>query len=279
MFVPFSCQQRCLCPSCHQKRSLLLSERIAKSICQRVPHRQIVWTIPKRLRIFFRFDRRLLRGLVRAAWETIVEVFRSVLGRDDVLPGAIAGIQTFGDLIHFHPHLHVIATDGAYLPDGTFICLPPMDTKRLLSVWKRKGFDLLLGEGKIDQIRSWPHSGFSVDHSLYLPADDASGLQRLAEYMVRCPFNLARIVRVTESCSVVYRAQKGDCRRFRTPANRDLAGVTSRNFQVFDAVDFLAELTQHIPDKGETSRQIFRLVFVSPPRNTRQGHLAWDSGR
>ena len=92
-----------------------------------------------------------MRGLVPAAWETVVEVFRSVLGRDDVLPGAIVGIQTFGDLIHFHPHLHVIATDGAYLPDGTFICLPPMDTKRLLSVWKRKVFDLLLGEGKIDQ--------------------------------------------------------------------------------------------------------------------------------
>jgi hypothetical protein len=23
MFVAYSCQQRCLCPSCHQKRSLL----------------------------------------------------------------------------------------------------------------------------------------------------------------------------------------------------------------------------------------------------------------
>ena len=99
MFVPFSCQQRCLCPSCHQKRSLLLSERIAQNICQPAPHRAIVWTIPKRLRIFFRFDRRQLGGLARAAWETIVEVYRGVLRRDDVLPGAIAGIQTFGDLI------------------------------------------------------------------------------------------------------------------------------------------------------------------------------------
>jgi hypothetical protein len=256
MFVPFSCQQRCLCPSCHQKRSLLLSERIAQNICQPAPHRQIVWTIPKRLRIFFRFDRRQLGGLARAAWETIVEVYRGVLRRDDVLPGAIAGIQTFGDLIHFHPHVHVIATEGAYRPDGTFICLPPTDTTRLLDVWQRKVFDLLLGAGKIDQelveqMKGWPHSGFSVDNSVYLPACDTSGLQRLAEYMVRCPFSLARIVRVTESGSVVYRAQKGDCRRFPTPASNDLAGGASRNFQVFEALDFLAELTQHIPDKGE----------------------------
>jgi hypothetical protein len=69
--------------------------------------------------------------------------------------------------------------------------------------------------------------------------------------MVRCPFSLARIVRVTESGSVVYRAEKADCRRFPMPASRDLAGGASRNFQVFSALDFLAELTQHIPDKGE----------------------------
>ena len=256
MFVPFSCQQRCLCPSCHQKRSLLLAERIAQSICQPVPHRQIVWTIPKRLRTYFRYDRHLLGRLARAAWDTITEVYRTVLERDDVLPGAIAGIQTFGELVHFHPHIHVVATDGAYAPDGTFICLPPMDTNRLLSVWQRKVFELLLKEGKIDQqlvdqMRAWQHSGFSVDNSVYLPAGDTSGLQRLAQYMVRCPFSLARIVRVTESGSVVYRAEKADCRRFPTPASRDLASGASRNFQVFDALDFLAELTQHIPDKGE----------------------------
>ena len=131
-----------------------------------------------------------------------------------------------------------------------------MDTKRLLSVWQRKVFDLLLEEKKIDQqlvdqMQAWQNPGFSVDNSVYLPGGDTTGLQRLAEYIVRCPFSLARIVRVTESGSVVYRAQKGDCRRFPTPSNRDLAGGASRNFQVFDALDFLAELTQHIPDKGE----------------------------
>ena len=113
MFVPFSCRQRCLCPSCHQKRSLLLAERIAQTIYQPVPHRQIVWTIPKRLRIYFRYDRRLLGRLARATWETVLEVYRTVLDRKDVLPGVIAGIQTFGELVHFHPHIHSIATDGA----------------------------------------------------------------------------------------------------------------------------------------------------------------------
>jgi hypothetical protein len=69
--------------------------------------------------------------------------------------------------------------------------------------------------------------------------------------MVRCPFSLARVVRVTESGSVIYRAEKSDCRRFPQAASADLRGGPRRNFQVFDVFDFLAELTQHIPDKGE----------------------------
>jgi len=35
------------------------------------------------------------------------------------------------------------------------------------------------------------------------------------------------------------------------PASADLRGGPKRNFQIFSALDFLAEVTQHVPDKGE----------------------------
>jgi hypothetical protein len=63
--------------------------------------------------------------------------------------------------------------------------------------------------------------------------------------------SLARVVRLTEGGLVIYRAEKDHCRRFPGPASRDLRGGPKRNFQVFSALDFLAEVTQHIPDKGE----------------------------
>jgi len=151
MFVAFSCRQRCLCPSCHQKRTMLAAETIAHTICQSVPHRQLVFTIPKRLRLYFRYDRRLLGELARAAWDSVVEVYRDVLQREDVLPGMIGGIQTFGELVHLHPHIHAIATDGAFAPDGTFFCLPKIHTDRLLATWQTKVFELLVAAGKIDQ--------------------------------------------------------------------------------------------------------------------------------
>ncbi len=55
---------------------------------------------------------------------------------------------------------------------------------------------------------------------------------------------------------MIYLAEKKACRRFPKPASGDLFGDVSpgvspgvaRNFQVFDALDFIAELTQHVPD-------------------------------
>ena len=256
MFVPFSCQQRCLCASCHQKRTLLAAQTIAGTICAPVPHRQLVFTIPKRLRIYCRHDRGLLGELARAAWLTVAEVYRQVLDRDDVTPGMVAGIQTFGELIHFHPLIHPIATDGAFTPDGTFLCLPKIDAQRLLTVWQTKVFERFVAAGKIepetvDQMCSWPHSGFSVDSSVYVPPHDTLALERLAQYILRCPFSLARVVRLTDDGSVIDRAEQDHCRRFPGPASADLRGGPRRNFQVFSSLDFLAEVTQHIPEKGE----------------------------
>jgi len=47
-------------------------------------------------------------------------------------PGLILFVQTFGDLANFNPHVHVLAPDGAFLPDGTFVRLPPVKKARRL---------------------------------------------------------------------------------------------------------------------------------------------------
>jgi hypothetical protein len=43
---------------------------VAEHLGAEVPHRQFVFTIPKRLRLYFRFDRRLLGDLCRVAAST-----------------------------------------------------------------------------------------------------------------------------------------------------------------------------------------------------------------
>ena len=44
-------------------------------------------------------------------------------------------------------------------------------------------------------------------------------------------------------------------RRFPGLVSSDLRGGPKRNFQVFGVLDFLAEVTQHIPEKGEHLQQ------------------------
>ncbi len=174
-------------PPCHQKRALEKAGRVAEHVCAEVPHRQFVFTVPKRLRIYFRFDRRLLGDLCRAAARTVITVYRAGSGRPDAVPGMVGAIQTFGQLIHWHPHIHALVTEGVFLPQGTFLPLPKLATEPFLKLWEQEVFALLLAEGKITEevvanMRSWKHSGFSVDQSVRLEAGDQEGVQRLIQY-------------------------------------------------------------------------------------------------
>ncbi len=40
--------------------------------------------------------------------------------RADGGAGVVASLQTFGSFADFHPHVHVIATEGVTTPDGSF---------------------------------------------------------------------------------------------------------------------------------------------------------------
>ena len=126
---------------------------------------------------------------------------------------------------------------------------------RLLTAWQEAVFALYLDEGKIEpevvqNMRTWDHSGFSVDQSVLLPAGDQQGIERLVQYMIRCPFSLSRLVKVTDSGQVVYKAEKQACRAFPDQNGDGIANGPSRNFQILSPLDFLAEFTQHIPPKG-----------------------------
>ena len=82
----------------------------------------------------------------------------------------------------------------------------------------------------VENMRSWPHSGFSVDQSVYLPAGDRAGIERLIGYMTRCPFSLSRLVKVPQTGQVIYKAEKDACRAFPDPQRAELAPGPKRHF-------------------------------------------------
>ena len=127
--------------------------------------------------------------------------------------------------------------------------------ERLLVAWQEAVFALYLAEEKIEpevveNMRNWQHSGFSVDQSVFLPAGDQAVIERLIQYITRCPFSLSRLVKVSATGQVVYQAAKQACRAFPDPKGDGTQPGVKRNFQILSPLDFLAEFTQHIPPKG-----------------------------
>jgi hypothetical protein len=97
----------------------------------------VVLTIPKALRIFFKFRRGLLGELCRCAARSLT-VYFEVLTGEALVPGIIAAIQTFGDRINFHPHLHLLVTEGGVDQTGTFHRIPRLDDARQAEVFARE---------------------------------------------------------------------------------------------------------------------------------------------
>lgn len=96
--VALSCKTRGFCPSCHAKRAVLWAEWLAGEVLAPVPHHQWVFTVPKRLRLFFLYDWRLLGALSRCAWEAVRELYGAGLEDRHAAPGMVVSIQTYGDL-------------------------------------------------------------------------------------------------------------------------------------------------------------------------------------
>jgi Putative transposase len=57
-------------------------------------------------------------------WKTL---FRAARQNRGAVPGIIMVVQTDGDLVNFHPHLHALVTDGVFTPTGWFVAFPKID--------------------------------------------------------------------------------------------------------------------------------------------------------
>jgi len=132
-----------------------------------VPHRQVVFTIPKILRLFFRFKRKLLNDLCLCAVRSLVKFLHIATGIE-IMPGVMAVIQTFGGRINFHPHIHVLVTEGGTAPDGAFVhCVCHFHNEAIQKIFTHEVFSLflrekLIGLPLVQKILSWRHTGFNV---------------------------------------------------------------------------------------------------------------------
>jgi hypothetical protein len=242
--VAYSCKCRGLCPSCHKKRQLIFGEFLAQKVLADAGHRHIVFSIPRRIRHCFRYDRKLLSKLARCAYETVHAALREAMspGR----PGAVAAVQTFGNLLDFHPHVHMLVSWGLFAPDGGYTGMPdvPDDFEdTLAALFQHRVFRMLLdkgaiGEDVVENMLSWQNSGFHVHVGGLLLGADRRALEAVGEYLVRGPISLERLSLSDDGNRVVLDGGKVHPRH-------------GGSIRIWDPLRFLAELTAHIPGVHE----------------------------
>ena len=228
-------------PSCHQKKVLLFGEFVTARVLAAVPHRHHVFAIPIMLRTYFRYDRDLLKDLCAVAYECLREYLTTSLAMPAGVPGVVMTIHTFGEYLDFHPHLHAIVADGLFSDDGSFHVAPTRDLRPLENLFRARLLHMLVEKGRLpperaEMLRKWKHSGFSLFRSRRIAPDKKDHAERLAQYIIRNSFSMEKMEITAPSGKVLYRSK--------------MSAKTHRNFELFEPTDFIAAITQHIPDKG-----------------------------
>ena len=193
MLVAFSCKKRGVCPSCGAKRAVKFAEHLYEEIIKDTPSRHVVFTIPKRLRAYLRYDRSLGSILFKSAWGAINEVLG---GTGEETPAAVLTLQTAGEAVNFHPHLHGVLADGLFLPDGSFMPFAEIDQVKLTQSFGEQVLASLharelITDDVVSQILSQEHTGFSV--WLGESFKDADSSRFVARYIEHGPVSLEKL--------------------------------------------------------------------------------------
>jgi hypothetical protein len=146
---------------------LLWAEWLREEVLLPVAHRHVVLTIPRLLRPLFRRRRELLGELARAGAEAVKELVRQTSGEGDARPGIVVSVATAGDLLQWHPHLHLITTDGGRTAPGSWHTLAEWEAERLMRLFRERLLGSLLDRRAISRelvqkLLAWRHPGFSA---------------------------------------------------------------------------------------------------------------------
>jgi len=209
-FVAFSCRTRGICPSCNTRRMVETAAHLTDHVFPRVPARQWVLSVPKRVRYLFRHESDTVGAVLRIFMRALETTLRQ---RSSDAPaasrfGAAAFVHHFGSSLNPHTHFHCIVTDGVFsegangealFHEATLLEAADIEAvgektrHRVLKWLARHGY---LDSEAAEMMRAWPHTGgFSVDGSVRLPDWDRGGLERLARYCARPAFSAERLDR------------------------------------------------------------------------------------
>jgi hypothetical protein len=179
--------------------------------------------------------------MAKAARDTLGTLLAEAAVEPGGVPGAVVSLQTFGSFgANFHPHLHVLVTEGVFTRDGRFHPVIWPEEAALEERFRRRFLERLERVGRLrpqtrERLLGWRHSGFSVKTTQRLVPGERARLERLARYLTR----------VVLAVGAVKLLAGGRVRVETAPDPR-----TGRTFVELDRIDLVHALCQQIPDGG-----------------------------
>ncbi len=232
--LAFSCKMRGVCPSCGARRMHDVATHLVERVFPHVPVRQYVLSPPAELvgLLASRGDAlsALGRIFVRSVFESIARRVGKPAGLEPA-GGAVSFVQRFTKALTVFPHFHVLGLDGAYVEDDDgelhFHEDPgpsSEDLRALQDVVLRRFRRWLWRHGYLHEDQApepldpwfqsatresagWPRpvkprsrrTGFEVNASVRIGAQDRAGLFRLCRYAARPPLAEAQLEPVDDA--------------------------------------------------------------------------------
>jgi hypothetical protein len=289
-FVAFSCKGRGVCPSCTTRRMVETAAHLSDHVFPRLPVRQWVLSVPKRLRYFMQRDGAVLSMVLRIFLRVIAQTLQThspgaahMQTRQACTSAPVAFIHRFGSSLNEHVHFHVCVVDGVFEEvegEGDADATPrisspgvifhaatgidaatvaPVQTtlqKRILRAFVARG---LLENCDAKDMLGYKHSGFSVDAGVCIEAHDRAALERLLRYCARPPFSMERLRK--EGSKLVYR-----CAKQRSEPTSDKRGAEADELHLtpLELIDRIAALVP--PPRTHRHRYFGVLAPNSPLR-------------
>ncbi len=282
---------------------------LSDHVFPRLPVRQWVLSVPKRLRYFMQRDAAVL-GMVLRIFLRVIEqtlqasspgsVSADKASRASPHIGAVAFIHRFGSSLNEHVHFHVCAVDGVFeevtgeggadahaqahaqarSPGVIFHPATGVNVdavaqvqatlrKRILRAFVGRG---LLGGFEAQEMLAYRHSGFSVDTSVCIAAHDRAGLERLLRYCARPPFACARLRKA--GSELVYRCAKQHSEPGSKPHNKRGAKVDEITLTPLELIDRMAAL---VPPPRTHRHRYFGVLAPNSPLRPAVTALAQDA--
>jgi len=254
--VCFSCKS-CFCLSCAKGYVDEFVSQVSTMLHPGVVYRHIVLTIPEQLRVIFyqnRHDGRFLSAFMQCGYECL-EAVCSLVRRVSLKIGAIVVVQTHGRSGHYHPHLHIIMTNGGiHTGSGRWFDLGYFPYEVLHKKWQYHLFGMVRSFGRGSPIKGastlgtveikrllnelWKRypKGLVAYVTRGKVPESCRGLARyLAKYVASPPIAVRRIVRY-DGQKVTYWYRDHETKR--------------KKFETVDVFTFIGRMVQHIFPKG-----------------------------